>query len=413
MLGEIFRRARQQIQNPATLKRLIVDLIDREDWSSFAADVKGDIYEGLLAKSAQESPRGAGQYFTPRSVIRAIVDVMRPGPDDTVCDPACGTGGFLLAAHDHVLREHGSTLDPDQKRHLRGSFVQGMDIVPATARLCIMNLYLHGIEADPCPVRSGVDSLASDPGQRFSMVLTNPPFGKKGTIRIVNEEGELDTESDTYERQDFWTSTKNKQLNFLQHVKTLLKINGCCAIVVPDNVLFEGGAGEVVRTKLLQQFDVHTLLRLPTGIFYAQGVKANVLFFDAKPAREKAWTERLWVYDLRTNKHFTLKIRPLRRSDLDECVECYRPGERHERQPTWSEDNPHGRWRAYDYEELVERDKLNLDLSWLRDRSLEDSENLPEPEVLAAEIAEDLRAALEAFEEIAGELARDPREIEQ
>jgi len=342
MLGEIFRRARQRIQNPATLKRLIVDLIDPEDWSSLAADVKGDIYEGLLAKSAQESPKGAGQYFTPREVIRAIVDVMRPGPDDTVCDPACGTGGFLLAAHDHVLREHGSTLDPDQKRHLRGSFVQGMDIVPATARLCIMNLYLHGIDADPCPVRSGVDSLASDPGgQRFSMVLTNPPFGKKSTIRIVND----------------------------------------------------------------------TLLRLPTGIFYAQGVKANVLFFDAKPASEKPWTERLWVYDLRTNKHFTLKMKPLRRSDLDEFVECYRPGERHTRQPTWGEDNPDGRWRAYDYEELVERDKLNLDLSWLRDRSLEDSENLPEPEVIAAQIAEDLRSAPEAFEEIAEELGRDPEGI--
>ena len=413
MLGEIFRRARQQIQNPATLKRLIVDLIDPEDWSSLAADVKGDIYEGLLAKSAQESPKGAGQYFTPRELIRAIVDVMRPGPDDTVCDPACGTGGFLLAAHDHVLREHGSTLDPDQKRHLRGSFVQGMDIVPATARLCIMNLYLHGIDADPCPVRSGVDSLASDPDQRFSMVLTNPPFGKKSTVRIVNEEGELETESDTYERQGFWTSTKNKQLNFLQHMKTLLTINGSCAIVVPDNVLFEGGAGEVVRTNLLQQFDVHTLLRLPTGIFYAQGVKANVLFFDAKPAREKAWTERLWVYDLRTNKHFTLKMKPLRRSDLDEFVECYRPSERHARQPTWSEDDPDGRWRAYDYEELVEREKLNLDLSWLRDRSLEDSENLPEPEVIAAEIAEDLRSALEAFEEIAEELGREPDGIAQ
>jgi len=288
MLGEIFRRARQQIQNPATLKRLIVDLIDPEDWSSLAADVKGDIYEGLLARSAQESPRGAGQYFTPRELIRAVVDVMQPGPDDTVCDPACGTGGFLLAAHDHVLREHGSTLDPDQKHHLRRNFVQGVDLVPATARLCIMNLLLHGIDPDPPPVRSGVDSLASDPGDQFSMVLTNPPFGKKSTVRVGNQEGELEREPDTYERQDFWTSTKNKQLNFLQHVKTLLTINGSCAIVVPDNVLFEGGPGKVVRAKLLKQFDVHTLLRLPTGIFYAQVVKANVLFFDAKPAREKA-----------------------------------------------------------------------------------------------------------------------------
>ena len=404
MLGEIFKKARQEIQNPATLKRLIVDLIDPEDWMSMRADVKGDIYEGLLSKSAQESPKGAGQYFTPRELIKAIVDVMRPGPEDTVCDPACGTGGFLLAAHDYVVREHGSTLDPDQKRHLLSDFVRGWEIVPATARLCIMNLYLHGISADDSPIQSGVDSLANDPGERFSMVLTNPPFGKKSSIRIVNEEGDVEAESDTYERQDFWTSTKNKQLNFLQHVKTLLKRNGSCAIVVPDNVLFEGGAGETVRRNLLHQFDVHTLLRLPTGIFYAQGVKANVLFFDAKPAREKPWTERLWVYDLRTNKHFTLKRKPLRRVDLDNFVECYRPRERHKRKQTWSPENKEGRWRAFDYVELAGRDKVNLDLLWLQDSALEDSENLPEPEELAAEIVEDLHLALEAFEAIAQEL---------
>ena len=190
-----------------------------------------------------------------------------------------------------------------------------------------MNLYLHGIDADPCPITSGVDSLASDPGERFSVVLTNPPFGKKSSIAIVNEAGDLEKEDTAYERQDFWTTTKNKQLNFLQHVKTLLKINGRCAIVVPDNVLFEGGAGETVRRNLLKQCDVHTLLRLPTGIFYAQGVKANVLFFDAKPAQEKPWTTKLWVYDLRTNMHFTQKTNPLKRSDLDEFVECYQPGE--------------------------------------------------------------------------------------
>ena len=404
MLGEIFKKARQEIQNPATLKRLIVDLIEPEDWMSMRADVKGDIYEGLLAKSAQESPKGAGQYFTPRELIKAVVDCVRPGPDDTVCDPACGTGGFLLAAHDHVVREHGSALDPDQKAHLRTSFAQGWEIVPATARLCIMNLYLHGIAPDESPIRSGVDSLANEPSERFSMVLTNPPFGKKSSVRIVNEEGELETESDSYERQDFWTSTKNKQLNFLQHVKTLLGMHGTCAIVVPDNVLFEGGAGETVRRNLLQAFDVHTLLRLPTGIFYAQGVKANVLFFDAKPARERPWTERLWVYDLRTNKHFTLKMKPLRRADLDDFVTCYRPGERHGRKPTWSPEDEGGRWRAFEYDELARRDKLNLDLLWLRDRALEDGENLPEPEVLAAEIVEDLHAALEAFQAIAGEL---------
>ena len=267
-----------------------------------------------------------------------------------------------------------------------------------------MNLYLHGISPDESPIQSGVDSLANDPSQHFSMVLTNPPFGKRSSIQIMNEEGELETEALTYERQGFWTSTTNKQLNFLQHVKTLLKVHGTCAIVVPDNVLFEGGAGETVRRNLLQQFDVHTLLRLPTGIFYAQGVKANVLFFDAKPAREKPWTEQLWVYDLRTNKHFTLKMKPLRRVDLDEFVECFRPGERHTRTQTWSPENEEGRWRAFEYDDLAQRDKLNLDLLWLRDSALEDSENLPEPEVLAAEIVEDLLTALEAFQGVAQEL---------
>ncbi len=404
MLGEIFKKARQDIQNPATLKRLIVDLIDPVQWASMEADVKGDIYEGLLAKSAAESPKGAGQYFTPRELIKAVVDCMQPSPEDTVCDPAAGTGGFLLAAHDSVVRHHAKDLDPDQKKHLRTRFVQGWELVPNTARLCIMNLYLHGINADPCPVRSGIDSLASDPGDRFSLVMTNPPFGKKSSIAIVNEEGDLEKEDTAYERQDFWTTTKNKQLNFLQHVKTLLKINGRCAIVVPDNVLFEGGAGETVRTNLLKQCDVHTLLRLPTGIFYAQGVKANVLFFDARSAQEAAWTKKLWVYDLRTNMHFTLKTKSLARSDLDEFVKCYNPANRNRRKPTWSEANPEGRWRCFAYEELAKRDKVNLDIFWLRDKSLEDSDDLPEPEVIAQEIADDLQAALDQFSSIANGL---------
>lgn len=397
MLGEIFKRARPEIQNPAVLRRLIDELVGRESWSSMQADVKGDIYEGLLSKSAEESPKGAGQYFTPRELIKAVTDVMQPGPDDTLCDPASGTGGFLLAGHDYVLQRHGKELDRDQKQHLKRGFVKGVELVPNTARLCIMNLYLHGIDADPCPIASGVDALAAPPSERFSMVMTNPPFGKKSSIAVVTDDGDLEKEDIAYERPDFWTTTKNKQLNFLQHVKNLLKVNGRCAIVVPDNVLFEGGAGETVRRKLLEQCDVHTLLRLPTGLFYAQGVKANVLFFDAKPAQEKAWTTKLWVYDLRTNQHFTLKTKPLKRSDLDEFVEVYRPGKRHLRKPTWSEENSQGRWRCFGYEELVKRDKLNLDLFWLKDESLEDSESLPEPD----ELAEDLQTALELFGTIA------------
>jgi type I restriction enzyme M protein len=329
---------------------------------------------------------------------------MRPTPDDTVCDPASGTAGFLLLAYAYVAQHYEKTLDIEQKRHLKRDFVRGWELVPNTARLAIMNLYLHGIDSDPPPIVSGLDSLASDPGQRFSMVLTNPPFGKKSSFAVVGANGDMEKEDIAYERQDFWTTTKNKQLNFLQHVKTLLKVNGRCAIVVPDNVLFEGGAGETVRRNLLQQCDVHTLLRLPTGLFYAQGVKANVLFFDNRPAREQPWTETLWVYDLRTNMRFTLKERPLQRSDLDEFVRVFNPDNRHHRQPTWSEESPEGRWRSYTYDELIKRDKINLDLFWLRDTSLEDSASLPDPDMIAAEIVDDLQAALDGFAAIMAEL---------
>jgi type I restriction enzyme M protein len=383
-----------------------VDLIGREGWSALDADVKGDAYEGLLERTAQEGARGAGQYFTPWALIRAIVDVMRPAPGETIGDPACGTGGFLLAAHEFIVREHPN-LSRDEKRHLKLDAVRGVEITDSVARLCAMNLMLHGIgptDGDgDVPVRVD-DSLRADPGTRFDVVLTNPPFGKKSSIRVINAEGEEEREALTVVRDDFWASTSNKQLNFVQHVKTLLKINGRAAVVVPDNVLFEGGAGETIRRKLLAECDVHTLLRLPTGIFYAQGVKANVLFFDRKPGAETPWTKQLWIYDLRTNKHFTLKTNPLQRADLDDFVSCYRPGNRHERQPTWTEATPDGRWRAFAYDELIARDKASLDIFWLKDKDLEDMELLPEPDVLAQEIAEDLRTALEQFTEIAEEL---------
>jgi type I restriction enzyme M protein len=390
----IFRKAQNRIQDPAKLQRLI-ELINSETWLGLDMDVKGEIYEGLLEKNAQDTKSGAGQYFTPRALIKAIVDVMQPKPGDTICDPACGTGGFLLAAYDYITRQY-NPLDKDALDHLTHKALHGWEIVDNTARLCVMNLYLHGIGANggssPIHVQ---DALGKDPGERFSMVLTNPPFGKKSQVTFITEKGEKKTESQTIVREDFWKSTSNKQLNFVQHVKTILDMHGKAAVVVPDNVLFEGGAGEVVRTKLLHEFDVHTLLRLPTGVFYAQGVKANVIFFDKKPASADPWTKQLWIYDLRTNQNFTLKTRQLQRSDLDEFVACYNPQKRMERQPTWSEANPEGRWRAFDYSELVARDKANLDIFWLRDESLEDSANLPAPEVMAQEIANDLEVALE------------------
>jgi type I restriction enzyme M protein len=402
LIPVIFRKAQNRIQDPAKLERL-VELIDGETWIGMDIDIKGEIYEGLLEKNAQDTKSGAGQYFTPRPLIKAMVDVMSPQPGTTICDPACGTGGFLLAAHDFIANHN--PLDKEQWEHLNHQALHGWEIVDNTARLCVMNLYLHGIGANGgmSPIHVS-DSLASHPGEYFDMVLTNPPFGKKSSVTFVTDEGEIRRESQDIVRDDFWVSTSNKQLNFVQHVRSILKQHGRAAVVVPDNVLFEGGAGETLRRRLLNECDVHTLLRLPTGVFYAQGVKANVLFFDRKPASETPWTKKLWIYDLRTNKHFTLIRDPLTREDLDEFVECYNPDNRQEREETWSEDNPDGRWRVYDYEELMARDKVSLDIFWIQDDSMMDMENLPEPDVIARDIVEELRAALEQFEGILEDL---------
>ncbi len=383
-LGTIFRKAQNRIQDPAKLKRLIVDLIDQENWSASGTDLKGDAYEELLSKGASDKGSGAGQYFTPRDLIAGIVDVIDPQPGDTVVDPACGTGGFLLVAHEHAARG-AESLTPTLRAHLRDDFASGFELVDGTARLAAMNLLLHGIgTADGDSLIEVRDALIADPGERWSVVLSNPPFGTSSSVPV--------------ERQDFVVTTSNKQLNFVQHIMTILDINGRAAVVLPDNVLFEGGAGETLRRKLLADYDLHTMLRLPTGIFYAQGVKANVLFFDKKPASEQPWTSKLWVYDLRTNQHFTLKQNPLRRHHLEEFVESYLPGKARD-QRVESE-----RWKSFTHDELIARDKVNLDITWLRDESLEDVDNLPAPEIIAREIVEDLTAALAEFEAVAAAL---------
>jgi type I restriction enzyme M protein len=399
MLGVIFRKAQNKIQDPAKLRRLIVDLIDKEQWSSLSADVKGDAYEGLLQKNAEDVKGGAGQYFTPRPLIAAMVDVIAPQPGQAICDPACGTGGFLLAAHDYLAKHH--TLDRAQKKKLKSGTFFGIELVDSVTRLCAMNLLLHGIggeSEDDLPVVTK-DALAGKHGE-YEIVLANPPFGKKSSVTIVNEAGDASKESLVINRDDFWASTSNKQLNFLQHIFTILKQHGRAAVVLPDNVLFEGGAGETIRRELLKQADVHTLLRLPTGIFYAQGVKANVLFFDRKPAQEKPWTQKLWIYDLRTNLHFTLKENTLKRSDLDDFVARFNRKNRSDRRET-------ERFKSFTYDELTKRDKLNLDIFWLKDEALEESANLPAPEVIAADITADLEAALEQFATIAEDLKTD------
>ncbi len=403
MLGAIFFKAQNKIQDPAKLSRLI-QLIDAENWLQMGTDVKGDLYEGLLRKNAEDTKSGAGQYFTPRPLIRAIVECLRPLPMKTIADPACGTGGFFLAAYDWFTEHREISigrkpLTKKQQDFLHSKAFHGWEIVPSTRRLCLMNLVLHNVGSmDSEPTIRRDDALIRPPDQTFDYVLANPPFGKKSSMTFTTDEGVDDRESLVYQRQDFWETTSNKQLNFLQHIRTMLKPGGQAAVVLPDNVLFEGGAGEKIRRKLLEKCDVHTVLRLPTGIFYANGVKANVVFFDNHADDGKTHTSGTWFYDLRTNQHFTLKTRQMKYEDIQDFIRCYNPDNRYKRERT-------ERFRFFSVEELLDRDKASLDVFWLKDKSLDSLENLPEPEVLAQEIIEHLEAALENFRAVAAGLA--------
>lgn len=408
MLGVIFHDAKNKIQDPKKLKLLVIDLIDKKNWSALDVDVKGDAYEGVLEKNAQDTKSGAGQYFTPRPVITAVVQCVRPQPGETVYDPACGTGGFLLAAHEYVVKQNPN-LTGEQKKHLRLKAFHGVELVDDVTRLGAMNLLLHGIgpvndQEGSVPIITH-DSLSEDLGGRYDIILTNPPFGKKSSMKTINEQGTREREHLSILRPDFWVSTSNKQLNFLQHINTTLGENGRAAVVVPDNVLFEGGPGETIRRRLLFEYEVHTLLRLPPGIFYAQGIKTNVLFFERRSPSRKAATEKLWVYDLRTNMHFTLRTKRLEMSDLMDFVECYSAEDHSKRKATWSHKNPNGRWRAYSYEELNSRDKSSLDLLWLDDESQESSNSTDNPNEIAAEIMEDLQAAILQLSEITSDFS--------
>jgi len=403
-LGKIFTKAQNRISNPAYLKR-VVTMIGAENWVSMSADVKGDIYEGLLEKNAADIKSGEGQYFTPRVLIKAIVECLRPQPGKTIVDPAAGTGGFILAAYDYWADQSRFSLNRNQREFLKNNTFRGWELVPNTYRLCLMNLFLHNIgDIDGETPITRNDSLLTDPGERFDYVLTNPPFGKKSSMTFTNDEGEQETEDLVYNRQDFWATGSNKQLNFVQHINTILKSNGKTAVVVPDNVLFEGGAGETVRQKLLETTDLHTILRLPTGIFYKPGVKANVVFFDKCPASPEVQTKEVWLYDFRTNVHFTLKQNPLNFADLQDFIYCYNPENRHNRTESYSTENPDGRFRRFTYAQIKERDKTSLDIFWIKDKSLADLDSLPAPDVLASEIIDNLEAAMESFREIMAEL---------
>jgi len=400
LIGQIFVKAQNKIQDPAKLYR-IVQMINSENWAILGVDVKGTIYEGLLEKNAEDLKSGAGQYFTPRVLIKAMVECIKPEPNKTIADPACGTGGFFLAAFDYISNPNNYQLNQEQKEFLKFKTVRGWELVPNTYRLCLMNLFLHNIgdmNSEPPITRN--DALIADPGERFDYILTNPPFGKKSSMTFTNEEGKQEKEDLIYNRQDFWTTTSNKQLNFVQHVRTLLKTDGKAAVVVPDNVLFEGGAGETVRKKMLETTDLHTILRLPTGIFYKPGVKANVIFFDNHPASKDPWTKEVWIYDFRTNIHFTLKKNKMKFEDLKDFIECYYPENRHLRKEA-------ERFRKFTYDEIMLRDKTSLDIFWLKDKSITDLDNLPDPDVLVEDIIENLESSLESLREISNNLSKE------
>lgn len=356
LIGTIFVKAQNKIDKPVYLKKVIT-MINEEQWLVMDGDVKGAIYESILEKNGQDKKSGAGQYFTPRSLIQAMVDVAQPKIGETVCDPACGTGGFLLAAYDYMKNQ---SQDKAKRDFLRDKALHGYDNTALVVTLASMNLYLHGIGTDRSPILCQ-DSLEKSPDTLVDVILANPPFGTRpaGSVDI--------------DRQDFYVETKNNQLNFLQHIMLMLKNTGRAAVVLPDNVLFEGGAGETIRKKLLEDFNLHTILRLPTGIFYAQGVKANVLFFQKGTP-----TKNVWYYDYRTGIKHTLATKPMQRQHLDDFVTCYHAEDISQRKETYSEENPNGRWRKYPVSELLKRDKTSLDISWIKQTDDDDDLSLAE-----------------------------------
>ena len=386
LIGTIYTKAQNKIDKPVYLKKVIT-MIDEENWLIMDGDVKGAIYESILEKNGQDKKSGAGQYFTPRPLIKAMVDCIRPQIGETVCDPACGTGGFLLTAYDYMKKQSS---DLEKLDFLNNKALHGVDNTPLVVTLASMNLYLHGIGTDCSPIVCE-DSLEKEPSTLVDVVLANPPFGTRpaGSVEI--------------NRPDFYVETKNNQLNFLQHIMLMLKTGGRAAVVLPDNVLFEGNAGKAIRKRLLSDFNLHTILRLPTGIFYAMGVKANVLFFvKGQPTKE------IWYYDYRTGVKHTLATNKLERHHLDDFVSCYNSDNIAERHETYNtETNPSGRWRRYTIDEIMARDKTSLDITWIRQGDEEDNRTLAELMTDIEEKSQNISNAVAELKKLLADIKED------
>ena len=366
-VGVIFRQAKNGITRPAQLKRLITDLVGAHNWSAMASGLRGAAFEGLIEETVRDSKSKAGEHFTPRPLISALVDCVQVLPSDSVCDPACGTGGFLLAAYEYVSAS-SNQLSHDERTHLQLDLLRGCDKIEKRARLAQMNILMNGISLLGSPsLIEQRDSLLADPGERWSVVMTNPPFANRSSA----EDGEIS-------REDFQTVTLSNAANFLQHVKTILKVNGRGVVLVPDGILFESQFTKL-RKNLLSDCDLHTVLRLHSGIWHKPGVKVNVLFFDKKPASSTPWTSKVWIYDFRTNLSFSPKKEPLLRGDLDDFVKCFSPGSRGSRVES-------ERFKAFSYDEIIAREDANLDIFWLDDDSYEDVRDLPPPEEILDEM---------------------------
>ena len=380
LIGTIFTKASNKISSPVHLKK-VIQMVGEENWYMMEGDFKGAIYEAILEKNGQDKKSGAGQYFTPRALIKAMVDVTDPKITATVADPACGTGGFLLAAFDHMKPQ---SKEIEKQNFLKNNAFFGADNTPLVVTLASMNLYLHDIGTTKSPIVCQ-DSLLDTSDKMYDVILANPPFGTR-----PQGSGEVNTV-----RTDF-IKTSDNQVNFLQHIMSIVKTGGRVAVVLPDNVLTDANATAKVREKLLKDFNLHTILRLPTGIFYANGVKTNVLFFEKGEE-----TKDIWVYDYRTGIKHTMATKPMTREHLNEFVECFCSGHLEDRTPTYSEENPNGRWRKFSQEEVYSRDLLKLDFKWL---DLEEKDDRTIGELLSdmQEKATSITDAVAKLQEILG-----------